>query len=342
VRDAADLNRAKEAGFNAVVGPATREFLDAAQALDLRVMAMPGTMSGTDFQASIASEIVRSFDTHPALWSWYLVDEPGLHRTPPWKVAMDLRRLKSSQARQPVSLTLYNGRFARDYGHLPDLLMVDQYPIPWMPLSHFSQHLGWARAGADKETPVFAVLQAFDWKYFQHRVPGVTHFRSPTQAELQCMAFMAVAQGMQGLFFYSLKAGEWDLLKHPDVWDAVRQVVQTLHTHGYLFASTRQWWVPVQETLPYELRRNASLEPAISTTFLEDPDGLTHLLLINTTPHDLTMDLALPESSNRWMSGLEQDTPFGGFRPGATYQFPFAEYQVRLLKGYHSLESPLP
>ena len=334
VRNPGDLEIVQQAGFNSVVGPANQDFLDKAQALGLKVMASPGSSAGKSFNASSTLEKVKTFDAHPALWSWYLVDEPDMHRTPPWKVAMDQRMLKNLHAKSPISLVLYNGVNVPDYGNIPDILMVDNYPIPWMPLAHFAQHLRWARQAVSKEKPVFAVLQAFDWYYFREVVPGVTEFRAPTFEELQCMTFMALAQGMDGLIYYTLRAREWDLLKQPDVWNGLQQVIRSVKENDYLFTSKRRWWIPNYEIFPFELRRSASLERSISMTLFEDVEGIIHLLLINTTPHALTLKLELPESKNRWASVFQIDTPFGGFKPGTIYQIPLESYQVRLLKGF--------
>ena len=74
-------------------------------------------------------------------------------RTPPWQVAMDQRLFKAHAARKTTSLVLFDGVHARDYGAIPDILMVDSYPIPWMPLAHFSQHMTWARSIAGPAKP---------------------------------------------------------------------------------------------------------------------------------------------------------------------------------------------
>ncbi|MBT5928105.1 MAG: hypothetical protein HOH33_15975 [Verrucomicrobia bacterium] len=335
-----DLEIVKEAGFNCVVGPANAAFLDKAHELGLRVMASPGSSSGNSFDATRLLEKVKSFDAHPALWSWYLVDEPDMHRTPPWKVAMDQRMLKAVPAKSPVSLVLYNGANADDYGDIPDILMVDHYPIPWMPLAHFAQHMSWARHSVPDDKPVIAVMQAFDWYHFRNLLPGETHFRAPTFDELQCMTFMSLGQGMNGIIYYTLRSGEWDLLKQPDVWSGLQQAIRSVKENDYLLTSKRLWWRPRSEILPYEFRKNAALEPSISITLFEDLDGIQHVLLINTTPHSLNLKLQLPGASNRWASVFQKDTPFGGFKPETIYHIPFESYQVRLLKGFTLGVSP--
>jgi hypothetical protein len=325
-----DLETVYQAGFNCVKGPSNPEFLDKAHSLGIRVIASPGRPTDTP-------EKLKKFqdaDHHPALLSWYLVDEPDMHRIPPWKVAMDQRRLKAAPAKSPVSVVLYNGANVADYGTIPDILMVDHYPIPWMPLAHFAQHMEWARNSIPKDKPLYAVLQAFDWYYFRTVLPGETEFRAPTFEELKCMTYMSLAEGMDGIIYYTMRGREWDILKHPDVWNGLQQVIRSVKENDYLLTAKRQWWLAKSETLPYELRKNAALEPSISKTLFEDADGVRHILLINTTPHLLTLKLQLPESRHRWASVFQKDTPFGGFNPETVYDIPFKGYQVRLLRGF--------
>ena len=325
-----DLEMVHQAGFNCVKGPSNPEFLDKAHSLGIRVIASPGS----DIDTSEKLNKFNNADNHPAFLSWYLVDEPDMQRIPPWKVAMDQRRLKAVPAKSPVSLVLYNGANVADYGAIPDILMVDHYPIPWMPLAHFAQHLEWARNSIPKDKPLYAVLQAFDWHYFRTVLPGETEFRAPTIHELKCMTYMSLAEGMDGIIYYTLRAKEWDILKHPDVWNGLQQIIGSVKENDYLLTAKRQWWLPKSETFPYELRKSASLEPSISKTLFEDADGIKHVLLINTTPHSLTLKLQLPETKHRWASVFKNDTPFGGFKPEAIYNIPFDGYQVRLLKGF--------
>ncbi|MBT5478780.1 MAG: hypothetical protein HOK45_06895 [Verrucomicrobia bacterium] len=338
VSNVEDLETVHRAGFNCVKGPSNRAFLDKAASLGMRVIASPESSFDTP-------EKLKKFhdaDSHPALLSWYLVDEPDMQRTPPWKVAMDQRRLKAVPAHSPVSLVLYDGAHSDDYGAIPDILMVDHYPVPWMPLAHFAQHMNWARNAIPQHKPLYGVLQAFNWYYFRRVLPGVTDFRVPTLEELQCMTFMALAEGVDGLIYYTLRSGDWDLLEHPDTWDALQQVIRSVKENEYLLTSERQWWIPAAKIDPFEKRRNAALESSISMTLFKGGDGLKHLLLINTTPHSLTLRIRLPEAAHGWASVFQKDTPFGGFQSENVCLIPFKSYQVRLLKGFEPVTFDLP
>ena len=328
------LQQVHEAGFNTVVGPANKAFLDQAQALGIQVIASPGASAGRDFDPSKFEGKVIDYDPHPALHSWYLVDEPDMTRTPPWQVAMDQRLFKAHAARKPTSLVLFDGVHARDYGAIPDILMVDSYPIPWMPLAHFSQHMTWARSIAGPAKPLYAIAQAFDWYAFRDAVPGETRFRVPTHEELKCMTYLALAQPVDGLLFFTFASGKWFLPDHPDLWHGLLDIVQSLHQHSYLLGCKRLPWVPSYKIAPYEKRRSETQEPSIHLSHLRDAHGTEHLMLINTTEHPLTLSLSLPSSGQRWqLAGSPSKRPLGVFVLGL-YEIPFEKYEVRILQGF--------
>src|SRR5512138_673085 len=75
VRSTNDFPALREAGFNLVVGPAEKSYLDAAQSSGLKVLA--------SFSAGANRRTLARLDRHPALWAWYLSDEPDQHLIPP-------------------------------------------------------------------------------------------------------------------------------------------------------------------------------------------------------------------------------------------------------------------
>ena len=75
-----NLAEIADVGFSLVAGPAHRGFLDAAKANGIGVMASPGSSAGEHFNAAKVRSTVTKLDWHPALWSWYLIDEPDMQR----------------------------------------------------------------------------------------------------------------------------------------------------------------------------------------------------------------------------------------------------------------------
>lgn len=291
----------KAVGFNTVVGPADRGFLDAAQRYGLKVLANPGTHAGPKFNPQQATRAVRTFDRHPALWSWYLADEPDMHGIPPWDVQAAHDWMKRAGARKPTSLVLYNGFEAPHYADIPDVLMIDRYPVPWAPLATFDQHVRLARHAAGQKKPLMAVLQAFDWSQYPEQMPEKVAMRPPTYEELRCMVYSALVQGANGLFFYPFDDGRWRQLEHPETWEPLQRVVAEVNERLPLFMGERLWW-PWRQALSYggKKHRNAAEESAVVLGHFRVPEWATDsrpaelLIAVNTLEEAVEIRLKSP------------------------------------------------
>ena len=240
-----DLTVLREAGFNLVAGSADQSFLDAAEANGLQVLAAPHTSAGPQFSTQAARAAVKRFDEHPALWAWYLIDEPDLNRVPPGEVWRAHRFLKSLPARRPTALVLFKGSEALDFANIADITMIDRYPVPWLPLANFGQNVRQTRLALGRGKPMMAVIQAFDWSYFPELMGPETGLRPPSYEEMRCMAYGALAQQASGLFFYAFDDGRWKLREHPEVWQAVQRIVREIRQQPAL-VSGRAWLVAVR------------------------------------------------------------------------------------------------
>lgn len=284
-----DLPAIKEAGFNIVSGPASKSYLDAAKRFGLKVFASPNTSAGPGFNARAARGAVRAFDRHPALWAWYVIDEPDLNMVAPEDVDRANRFIKGAGAKKPTAVVMFKGDEARFFAQIPDVLMVDRYPIPWMPLAHFGQHVRLARLSAGSKKPLIAIIQAFDWSYFARLVPGERDLRPPTRAELRCMTFDALARGANGIFYYAYEAGAWKLRVQTDVWEDLTAVVAEVNQLKPLFTAEPVWWHGLASNKVREKRYNAALEPSVTMTALRVRKGNAavanglYMLAVNTT-----------------------------------------------------------
>jgi hypothetical protein len=201
VRDTNDLATVKHAGFNLVTGPVSQEYLDAARRAGLAVLCSPGTTAGPEFDPALARQAVARFDRHPALWGWYLVDEPDLNWISPDDVRQAHQYLKSLHARKPTALVLYQGASGLNYANIADLTMIDRYPVPWLPLASFGQNVRMMRLALGKDKPLLAVIQAFDWSYYPENLPGEKDLRPPNCEELHDLQHVGRAHHRPVLFF---------------------------------------------------------------------------------------------------------------------------------------------
>jgi hypothetical protein len=323
-----DFATVKSAGFNLIVDHANQIRLDAAQAAGLRVLATPNTQAGPKFNPNAVRQAVKAWDRHPALWAWYLVDEPDLNQISPGQVIQAHRCVKNAGACKPTALVLYQGYEALHYGNLADITMIDRYPVPWLPLANFGQHINLTRLGLKRNKPLIAVIQAFDWKSCPEMLPGETNLRPPTGAEMRCMTYEALARGATGLFYFAFDTGNWKIREHPETWAALQSVVKEVKERQPLFEAQPQWW-PKNHRFGDPARRfNAALESSISSTLLRVSAGNAivpagdYILAVNNTAQRHDYSFSMPatagerstKADGRWTkkgdhsSGIRQTT----------------------------------
>jgi len=288
------------AGFNIVTGPAKREFLDAAEALGIGVLASPGSEAGKGFDLAKVRSTVAKLDRHPALWSWYLIDEPDMRRVSPEMVSEAHQAVKRAGAHKPTSLVLYRGDEAQWYGNIADITMVDRYPVPWLPLANFSQHIHKTRLATDRDRPVIAVIQSFDWTAHQAVLPGEENLRPPTEYELRSMTYSALTRGANGIFFFSYADMRLKKRKYPELWAALKRVVHEVRSREVLFEAEHVWWPKVHHFENQDTRFNAALEASVQSVMLRVDRGSKlilpghYILAVNTTPQFHTYRFRLP------------------------------------------------
>jgi len=295
-----NLAEIASAGFNLVAGPARRDFLDAAKANDIGVLASPGSSAGDHFDAAKVCATVAKHDRHPALWSWYLIDEPDMNSVSPEKVKASHRFVKRLGATKPTSLVLYQGDSAKWYADIADITMIDRYPVPWLPLANFSQHIHKTRLATARNRPVIAVIQSFDWTAHQNVLPGEENLRPPTELELRSMTYSALAREANGIFYYSYADMRLKERKYPELWAALKRVVREVRSREALFTAEHVWWPKAHHFEDQDTRFNAALEASVQSVLLRVKRGDKkvppghYILAVNTTPQFHTYRFRLP------------------------------------------------
>ena len=88
--------------------------------LGIKVLGPLGTGYRGGFKLDRAALQVAKFDRHPALWGWYIADEPDLWRRPPSVIREMEEDLKALETSKPTCITLYQGHEAAIYGGITD------------------------------------------------------------------------------------------------------------------------------------------------------------------------------------------------------------------------------
>ena len=307
-----NLAEIADAGFSLVAGPARRGFLDAAKANGIGVIASPGSSAGEHFNVAKVRSTVTKLDGHPALWSWYLIDEPDMHSVSPEKVKAAHRFVKRLGATKPTSLVLYQGDSAKWYGDIADITMVDRYPVPWLPLANFSQHIHKTHLATSAERPLIAVIQSFDWTAHQSMLPGEENLRPPTERELRSMTYSSLARGANGIFYFSYADMRLKERKYPELWKSLKRVVGEVRRREALFAAEHVWWPKAHHFENQDTRFNAALEASVQSVLLQVKrgDGLLppgyYILAVNTTSLPHTYRFRLPWETTGQVPVLEE------------------------------------
>jgi hypothetical protein len=211
--------------------------------------------------------------------------------------------VKAAGARKPTALVLYQGYQSLHYANIADIIMIDRYPIPWLPLANFGQHVTVTRLALGRNKPLMAVIQAFDWASCPEMLPGEKNFRPPTYEELRCMTYEALARGANGLFYFAFDTGSWNIRQHPETWAALKSVVKEVNERLPLFQACPQWWPKGHRFGDPAHWFNAALQSSVTSTLLRVSHGNAlvpagdYILAVNNTEWNHEYSFALPRAT---------------------------------------------
>jgi hypothetical protein len=312
-----------EAGFNTVVATVSKENLDAAAISGLKVVAhLPAD-----------NRTLIELDNHPALWMWYLIDEPDMHLVSPKTVIRKNANLKRF-ARKPTLVVLMSGAAAERYRGTADQLAVDWYPVPWAPIGTMAREMRLARLALNGK-PFYAILQAFDWKAFPRLLRTDAALRPPSREELRCMAYLALMQGASGVFFYTYDVANWKLTDHPDLWRDSSTLAQEIGDTAAIFEERVNWWRVDSEThgSPAEMY-NEIMEARVSLALFKVGKGAEgvsrgyYLVAANTTGEPADFSFELPFSNVSHFGTDRVSEPF--VVEGHTVRKAYAPFEVAI------------
>ncbi len=274
-------------GFDTVVAPASLESLQAAKTHGLNVIASVYA----DDRARIES--VRD---HSSLKAWYLFDEPDLNRASPSAVA-SLNARMHRLSHKPTMVVLMSGNSVEKYRDSADFVGVDWYPVPWAPVATVAREMRLARL-ASRGRPFYAILQAFDWKSSSELLRTNTPLRPPTAEEMRCMTYLALTQGASGLLFYTYQSNRWNIREHPEVWNALTDLVRDVRLNAPIFAHRVLWWP--SDTESHGEMHNEIMEARVlvSLYHVKEQDGAVrpgyYLVAVNSSASPTDFSFRLP------------------------------------------------
>jgi hypothetical protein len=217
------LDAYRRAGANLVVAayagePWTSRWLRTALAHGIKVLLMPdASWISTSKRARLRAFVLR-YRHNPAVYGWYLYDEPDFTGLPPDKLAAAYRLVKSLDPSRPIAAVFTSGRCRFGTGAIDprylagfDLLMFDRYPFYqpsfYRTIPRFNPLRDAREVDANcvrsarvyhKLGPIM-VLQGFG----KGMRDGPFAWRDPSFRETSCTFRLAAASGARGVLFWS-------------------------------------------------------------------------------------------------------------------------------------------
>ena len=185
--------------------------------------------------------------------AWYLYDEPDVQKIAPTKVKETNAEVKNKLTNAQTALVIGQGKTKLDYYNIANVLMIDWYPVPHLALESFGQELALARAKLEPQTNFWGVVQAFNWKdYKQYRPDNDRIGRFPTEEEIYFMSWQGLANGANGLFYYTFNIHGKRLNDYsPQVWQAIKKTLKDIKKFSYFMEKGQEVKTPF--ILPKEL-----------------------------------------------------------------------------------------
>ncbi len=272
VKTSADIVNAKEAGFNCVQSydssPETIKILaEESEKNEMKLVIYPDKI--------IKDKKYKTEAQKYPVKAWYLYDEPDVWSLPREKLISMNETAKKMYPNTNTVFVIGEGFTDEPYYDIADILMVDWYPVPHLPLESFGENVALAKQGlimVGKDTKdLWAVVQMFDWKeYKQHRKDTDRIGRFPKKEEIRFMSYDAIFNGATGLFYFNYYSNGKPLPEaKPKEWAKVVEVVQEMSFVGEIIDNGKEIENPAEIEEP--LKAKSFEYGGIKYTFIINP-----------------------------------------------------------------------
>jgi len=192
-----NLRVIKKLGLNTAVVAMNRENIE--ECLSLGIHCTLAVARDPDKLSQALDELAPLLEK--GRFDYYVNDEPGIHSFPEEK-AENIRKVINERFPDAItSMAIVRPQVIPFYEKSSDYFMLDQYPVPNMPISWLADSMDEA-AGYVGRGRLQSVIQAFGGE--KYASSGWS--RLPTFAEMNCLAFLSVIHGSRGIYFYTFPA----------------------------------------------------------------------------------------------------------------------------------------
>ena len=249
---------------------------------------------------------------------FYIDDEPELRSVDPLMLRNHREHLHALWPDTPGIMANVRPQCVADYRDASDVFMMDQYPIPSMPMTWLSDSMDEARELAGDGKEIWAIIQAFGGeKMARHGWPEF-----PSYEQMRCLTTLALIHGARGILYYTYSS----IKKQPEGWRDVCDLgLQIRSMEPWLLSGSPVLRLPVTMTSPFQ--SDAQGRPALQVGMISNA-GRTLILAVNVTDRPVTgLIRGLPQGLDAVHAPFDNAATV--VRKG-TVQASFAPWQVRV------------
>lgn len=251
-------------------------------------------------------------------FSFYVNDEPEIHSFPEGE-AEDIQRIIKQYLPEAVTnMAIVRPQAIPFYEKGADYFMLDQYPVPHMPIAWLAESMDEAARHVGRDR-LQSVIQAFgDDRYAAGGWP-----RLPTYEEMSCLAFLSVVHGSRGIYFFTYPSITATTQGKEDLTRLIRQL-----------NSIKSWLRLHNEQEPVSLRMTSSNRldpqgnPAVHCTRKEQYNTQM-LICVNTIGTFIEAEIDVPAGRHTRWRDYYTDQPH--MVVDGNILARFAPYEVKVL-----------
>ena len=283
-----------QSDFNCLMpyGAPSKEMMDEIHARGLKVIytvkdlyhgtsGCPADIQTEEDEYARIKSYVEQFRDHPALMAWYNNDELPLDMLD--RLSLHRQWIEELDPHHPAWVVLYQVDQVREYLPTYDVIGTDPYPIPHDSPSKAGVYARKMTDALCGSRAFWQVPQVFNWANYQKNEADKAAKRAPTFEEMRSMAWQSIAEGANGLVFYSW----FDIRRDPatpfeEQWAKIKTIAREIREMTPVLLSV--------EPLP-----NVVVEPAPWLNVLvHHAAGVTRVVLVNNCQDTGTARVLMP------------------------------------------------
>ena len=269
----------------------TMAFLDRCAEVGIKVLFDFSQNAMLDTKAPPPLEVIKDAVTrlrdHPAILSWYLIDEPDGRQYPPSWVASASALIRSIDSKRPVSMcfdtTNRPGGTWPLYVNATDVVLADIYPTGSMSAACTPANgCNITKSIGDSIRQAIAATGKTTWFVPQAFGSQEAYQREPSVGEARIMVYSALLAGATGTFAFTREDSD----RTPPVVDAYLHVGTSQPRSSFMWSEFRRLAIETTEMAPWIIssrprpKASASL-PGVDTGAFIAEDGSMLLVAAN-------------------------------------------------------------